>query len=61
MADEKKFADEVMSDDELDGVAGGWFWPNNLSLKTYEAADIKVVEHFHGWNICIGKRKTKRR
>jgi len=26
MAKEDKFADEMLTDDELDQVAGGWFW-----------------------------------
>ena len=46
MAEEDKFADEKLKDEQLDGVAGGTFWPNKLHRKTYEAAGIKVVDNF---------------
>ena len=46
MAENDKYADEMLTDDELDGVAGGTFTPNKLSRVTYEVAGIKIVDHF---------------
>ena len=47
MAVQDKFADEMLTDDELDNVAGGWytFGVFGTSREYYEQAGIKIVEN----------------
>jgi len=48
MADKDKFADEMLTDDELDKVAGGWYTFGVFSTEReyYEQAGIKIVENY---------------
>lgn len=41
MADDK-FADEILSDDELDAVAGGNYTETNQDLENFEAMGMKI-------------------
>lgn len=46
MADEKKLAEEIMSDDELEKVSGGTFNKNRYDKRDYWDAGIQVIDHF---------------
>ena len=46
MAVEDKFADEIMSNEELDNVAGGTFNGNKYNEGEYNAIGIKTNYHF---------------
>ena len=46
MAKEDKFADEMLTDEQLDNVAGGFWLPNALKRKCYEDAGIKIVDNY---------------
>ncbi len=46
MAEKDKYADEIMSDEELDQVAGGTFDANMYSKEEYKAAGVAVDSHF---------------
>ena len=39
---EDKFADEILSDDELDAVAGGNYQETNQDLDNFEAMGMKI-------------------
>lgn len=46
MADEKKIADEIIDDEQLEQVAGGTFDKNMYSKEEYRTAGVAMDSHF---------------
>lgn len=44
MTDEKKFADEILNDGELDNVAGGTFAESYSDAQAFEKLGVKIFE-----------------
>jgi len=57
MAVQDKYADEMLTDDELDQVAGGWFW-QGYSEKQMENAGVTWIHNYFSADEFIYKGKN---
>lgn len=61
MADEQKFADEILSDDQLDNVAGGYASQSNYDKSLFQLLGVKggnLVNNFANYNIAFAENKN---
>ncbi len=57
MAEKDKYADEMLTDDELDKVAGGWFW-QGYNEDQVKAAGVTWIHNYFSADEFIYKGKN---